>query len=68
MDMETIEVSVPASRLHTGIEVRTYTAGDQLRIQEKPSGEPVVDLLDYTCPAGKTWSVQYQVTINEVDL
>lgn len=64
MDLETRETAVCASRQKTGIQVVEMAAGKSLKIETTPAG---FELLNVECPAGKSWVVQVQVTINEVD-
>jgi hypothetical protein len=48
-----------------GTEVE-LSAGQWVRIQHGPSGDPVDDLLEQV-PAGKAWSVRFFVAITETD-
>jgi hypothetical protein len=40
------------------------TAGQELKIETSPKGD---ELLDLTCPEGKTWTVVMRLQITETD-
>jgi len=60
--MELIDISVPASVRKVGNQKEiVITANQKLRISA-PQG---TDILDLTCPQGKTWNIALMVEINE---
>ena len=46
----------------------SLTEGGRLRIQIKPYGGDIDDILDELVPAGKSWSIGIMVSIVETDL
>lgn len=43
----------------------TLSQGDRLRMQVKPYGEEIDDILDEQVPVGKDWIVKIRITIVE---
>jgi len=64
MELETQERTTAASRRHIGDQTIEVSAGQTLKIETSPDG---IEVLSVDCPAGKSWTVHIQVTINEID-
>ena len=61
------EVSIPSRKDLHGVTIWVLSAGGRLRIQSKPQGEDIDDVLDETVPAGKSWRIKLSVEIMETD-
>lgn len=61
------EYNIPQSRKLVGDETFPVPAGRRVQVRHNNSGE-IVNVLDETVPAGKTWSVTVFVTIEETDV
>lgn len=60
--MELVNTSQPAKTQLTGRETVQIPGGKALKVETTPDG---VEILNRTVPAGKTWSVQFNIEIIE---